>query len=140
VENDGLRYGALPRPVASPIDLRLSLFACCFANCIDWAPLKRSLAVFIVLLAYIKPIDVVESHLPDHRDFLNRNYAAGTFLLSGRKEPRTGGIILANLDSWEELHAILAEDPFHRYGVAEYSITRFTATMAAPSLKWLLPA
>jgi uncharacterized protein YciI len=78
--------------------------------------------VFIVLLAYIKPIDVVELHLPAHREFLHRNYAAGAFLLSGRKEPRTGGVILANSDSREELHAILAEDPFRRHGVAEYTI------------------
>lgn len=95
--------------------------------------------MFIVLLTYVEPIDVVESHLPAHREFLRRNYEAGVFLLSGRKEPRTGGVILVNLDSHEALQATLAEDPFHQHGVAEYTITRFTATMSAPSLEWLLP-
>jgi uncharacterized protein YciI len=101
---------------------------------------KRRFNVFIVSLAYIKPIDVVELHLPAHREFLHRNYAAGVFLLSGPKEPRTGGVILANLDSREELQAVLDGDPFHQHDVAEYTVTRFTATMAAPSLQWLLPA
>jgi len=95
--------------------------------------------VFIVLLAYVKPINLVDAHLSAHREFLQRNYETGAFLLSGPKEPRTGGVILVNLDSHEELQAILAEDPFHRYEIAEYTIIRLTATMTAPSLQWLLP-
>lgn len=95
-------------------------------------------AVFIVLLTYVKPIDLVESHLPAHREFLHRHYGTGAFLLSGPKEPRTGGVILVNLDSHEAMQTILAEDPFHRHGVAEYTIIELTATMAAPPLQWLL--
>jgi uncharacterized protein YciI len=95
--------------------------------------------MFIVMLTYTKPVDVIDSHLSAHRDFLRRNYEAGLFLLSGRKEPRTGGIILVNTESVEDLDAALAQDPFHKYEVAEYTIIRFTATMAAPLPESLLP-
>lgn len=75
--------------------------------------------MFFVSLTYIKPLDVIDSHLKAHRDFLLRNYAAGAFLLSGRKELRTGGVILANSASREELEQILAEDPFRQLGLAQ---------------------
>lgn len=96
--------------------------------------------MFLISLTYVKPVDVVDAYLPAHREFLHRKYAAGIFLLSGRKEPRTGGIILADIESSEELQAVLAEDPFHQHGVAEYEVTQFTPTLAAPVLESLLPA
>ena len=50
--------------------------------------------MFIVNLTYIKPLDEVEKFLEKHIDFLNQYYTKGHFIASGRKNPRTGGIIL----------------------------------------------
>ena len=50
--------------------------------------------MFIVNLTYIKSLDEVEKHLEKHIDFLNQYYTKGLFIASGRKNPRTGGIIL----------------------------------------------
>ena len=50
--------------------------------------------MFIVNLTYIKPLDKVEKFLEKHIDFLNQYYTKGHFIASGRKNPRTGGIIL----------------------------------------------
>ena len=50
--------------------------------------------MFIVNLTYIKPLDTVEKFLEKHIDFLNQYYTKGHFIASGRKNPRTGGIIL----------------------------------------------
>ena len=50
--------------------------------------------MFIVNLTYIKPLDEVEEFLEKHIDFLNQYYTKGHFIASGRKNPRTGGIIL----------------------------------------------
>ena len=96
--------------------------------------------MFVVLLTYTAPIDEVDQHLHAHREYLQRHYAAGVFLLSGRKEPREGGVILAKAGTREELEAILAQDPFHVHGVASYQIIQFTPTMAAPAFTGLLPA
>ena len=46
---------------------------------------------FVLDLTYVAGLDLVEQHLEAHRDYLTHNYAAGHFLASGRKEPRTGG-------------------------------------------------
>jgi len=96
--------------------------------------------MFLVSLTYTKSLDVIDTYLSAHREFLSRNYAAGTFLLSGRKEPRTGGVILVNAASEEALQSVLAEDPFYKYGVASYEVVQFTPTMAAPELEALIAA
>ncbi|HEV8120384.1 MAG TPA: YciI family protein [Candidatus Polarisedimenticolia bacterium] len=66
-----------------------------------------------------------------HVAFLNKYYAAGHFLISGRQIPRTGGIIVAVADSRERIEAIMAEDPFCRLGLAEIRIIEFRASQRA---------
>ena len=66
--------------------------------------------------------------------FLRKHYGEGTFLLSGRKIPRDGGIILAAGKSREELEAIAREDPFCANGLAEFRIIEFRASQRADDL------
>ena len=47
-----------------------------------------------------------------HVRFLKKYYASGHFLVSGRKIPRDGGIILAVGKRRDEIEAIIKEDPF----------------------------
>ena len=96
--------------------------------------------MFVVLLTYTQPIPAVDALVPAHREFLQRMYQAGTFLLSGRKEPRDGGVILATAASVQALESVLAQDPFHVHGVASYQIIEFLPTMAAPALQSLVAA
>lgn len=96
--------------------------------------------MFVVLLTYTQPLEAVDAWLPAHRDFLERMYRAGTFLLSGRKEPRDGGVILAQAASAAELASVLAQDPFHAHGVARYQVVEFLPSMAAPALQSLVAA
>lgn len=93
--------------------------------------------MFLILLSYTKPLEQVDRLLAEHRKFLERQYAEGVFLLSGRREPRTGGVILARAETQIEIESILKEDPFHRESVAEYSVIEFVPTMAAEDLAHL---
>ncbi|HFC8536657.1 TPA: YciI family protein [Neisseria bacilliformis] len=94
----------------------------------------------MVSLEYIRPLAEIEAALPEHIAYLERHYRAGTFLMSGRKQPRTGGVILMQADSREQVEQTIAKDPFHRAGLAEYSITEFLPTKTADSLAqyWVL--
>ncbi|WP_322998666.1 YciI family protein [Castellaniella sp.] len=94
--------------------------------------------MFIVLLNYRKPLVQVNELLEEHRKFLDRHYASGLFLLSGRKEPRTGGFILAAASGRQALIEILAADPFSLHGIANYEVIEVVASRAAPSLDFLL--
>lgn len=94
--------------------------------------------MFVISLTYVSSLDDVEKWLADHIVFLDKYYSQGVFLASGRKEPRTGGVILAVAESREQLVAILAEDPFYKHGLAEYDITEFIPTKTAQELSFLL--
>ena len=94
--------------------------------------------MYLVLVNYVKPLAVIDELLPAHREFLEANYRAGLFLVSGPREPRTGGVILAQAGSREELAAVLAQDPFVIQGAAECEIIEFKATRAGKALAILL--
>jgi uncharacterized protein YciI len=99
-------------------------------------PAERSL--FLLLLTYVKPLDEVDRLLVHHRSYLDRHYTAGHFLISGRQEPRTGGVILAQAENREQIHLIIAEDPFLTEGVAEYHIVEFHPSLYALGFEQLL--
>jgi uncharacterized protein YciI len=81
--------------------------------------------MFVVSLTYKVDLSEVEKFIAEHVSFLDKYYAKGHFLISGRKEPRTGGVILAKANSVDVLNTILAEDPFHRENIADYEVTEF---------------
>ena len=84
--------------------------------------------MFVLLNRYLKPLDEVDRVLPDHRRFADAQYASGTFVVSGRLEPRTGGVTLARAPSRSAIEAILRDDPFVREGITEYDIVEFVPT------------
>lgn len=94
--------------------------------------------MFIILLNYIKPLSDVERFIAEHRAFLQRYYSSGHFLLSGRKEPRTGGVILAKADTRAEVESLVQHDPFYREQIAQYEIIEFVLAMAADGLESLI--
>lgn len=81
--------------------------------------------MFVVILTYKSPIEEVEQYLDEHIAFLDAQYDAGVFIASGRRVPRTGGIILASGVDKEGLVGILALDPFFREGIADYEVHEF---------------
>lgn len=89
--------------------------------------------LFVIDLTYISDLEKVEEHMQAHRDFLGEHYASGMFLASGRKEPRIGGVILAQ-GKRSEVEAAVAADPFSIHGVARYVVTEFIPTMTGDAL------
>ena len=84
--------------------------------------------MFVLLNRYLKPLDEVDRVLPEHRLFQDEMYARGTFIVSGKLEPRTGGVTIAKADSRAEIEEILSRDPFVRQGITEYQIVEFVPT------------
>ncbi len=81
--------------------------------------------MFLILLTYKKPLEEIDEFLSAHTSFLDTYYSQKKFIFSGRRNPRTGGVILVNVESLEEMHRIIAEDPFYRNGLADYEIIEF---------------
>lgn len=94
--------------------------------------------MFIINLNYVVPLKEIDAHMTQHVKFLNKYYKLNVFVASGRKVPRTGGIILALANSIEEVDAILKEDPFYVHKLAEFTVTEFLTSQVHPELKKLL--
>lgn len=95
-------------------------------------------AIYVAVLTYVRPLEEIDAQLPAHVDWLKRGYADGVFLASGRRIPRTGGVILARGESREAIEARLREDPFQRLGLAQVEIIPFEPSMTADALAGLL--
>ncbi len=91
--------------------------------------------MFVIELDYKAALTEIDAHMRAHVAFLKKYYSAGNFLVSGRKIPRDGGIILAVAKSREELEAIVREDPFVSRGLAEFRIVEFRASQRADDIQ-----
>ncbi len=83
--------------------------------------------MIVINITYTQPLSVVDQYIDQHKAFLTQAYDDGVFLVSGPKQPREGGIIIANL-SLEQARELIQEDPFFQNGVADYQLTAFTPT------------
>jgi uncharacterized protein YciI len=90
--------------------------------------------MFVIELTYKTELAEIDAHMAAHVIFL-KYYAAGNFLVSGRKVPRDGGIILAVGRNRREIEAIIEEDPFFEHGLADFRIIEFRASQRADDIQ-----
>lgn len=84
--------------------------------------------MFIFILTYQKPLSEVDKFVEAHRAYLDTNYKAGHFVVSGRQEPRVGGVIICRADTKEQALEIMKADPFYIHEVARYDLIEFLPT------------
>ncbi len=84
--------------------------------------------MFIVSLSYKKEISEVEKFIDLHIQFLDKYYSEKKFIFSGRKNPRTGGVILVRNVTKDALMGIIQQDPFYQNSIADYDITEVIPT------------
>jgi uncharacterized protein YciI len=91
--------------------------------------------MFVIELIYKADLAEIDAHMKAHVAFLRKYYKAGNFLVSGRKIPRDGGIILAVAKTREDVEQIVKEDPFHARGLADFRIIEFRASQRADDIQ-----
>jgi uncharacterized protein YciI len=91
--------------------------------------------MFVIELIYKADLAEIDAHMAAHVTFLKKYYAAGNFLISGRKIPRDGGIIVAVGKSRRQIEAIVGEDPFCAQGLADFRIIEFRASQRADDIQ-----
>lgn len=90
--------------------------------------------MFVVELTYKASLEEIDGAMKAHMVFLRRHYASGAFVMSGRKVPRDGGILLVRGESREAVEALMAEDPFCKRGLAEFRVIEFRVSQRAGSI------
>jgi uncharacterized protein YciI len=96
--------------------------------------------MFVIELIYKADLAAIDRHMTAHVAFLKKYYAAGHFLVSGRKIPREGGIILAVGKDRAQIEAIVREDPFHAEGLADFRIIEFRESQRADDIQQRMAA
>jgi uncharacterized protein YciI len=91
--------------------------------------------MFVIELIYKANLEKIDANMAAHMKFVKKYYAAGNFLVSGRKIPRDGGIILAVGGSREEIEAIAREDPFCKKGLADVRVIEFRVSQRADDIQ-----
>lgn len=94
----------------------------------------------LALIRYRRPLDEVVANTEDHRAYLRSLHAAGTLLVSGPFDPRTGGALILRLpegDVGRALDAIRDADPFWQRGIAQYELLPWNPVIGAQALDQL---
>lgn len=81
--------------------------------------------MFVVILTYKKPLEIIDQYVAEHRAYLDKGYKDNFFIASGPQNPRTGGIIISQLNNRAQLENILKQDPFIIHELADYEMIEF---------------
>jgi uncharacterized protein YciI len=92
-------------------------------------------AMFVIELIYKADLARIDARMTAHVRFLKKYYASGHFLVSGRKIPRDGGIIIAVGKDRQQIESIVREDPFVTDGLADFRIIEFRASQRADDIQ-----
>jgi uncharacterized protein YciI len=90
--------------------------------------------MFVIELVYKVDLAEIDAAMKSHVAWLNKHYEAGTFVMSGRKVPRDGGIILAVGHDRAVIDTIIRQDPFVARGLAEYRLVEFRASQRSDDI------
>lgn len=91
--------------------------------------------MFIVLIHYKKPLEIIDQYLVAHRTFLEEGYTKNYLVASGPRNPRTGGVIISNLTDKKTLEDFLYRDPFYINQAVDYEIIEFSPVKYHPHFK-----
>jgi len=82
-------------------------------------------------------MDEVEPHMAAHMDFVREQFDKGRFLFSGKKVPRTGGIIVSSADDRQQLDEIIKQDPFCEHNLVDVDVLEFSVSTTCSELDFL---
>ena len=94
--------------------------------------------MFIVLLKFAENKDKAADFMAGHREWLERGFDEGVFLLAGSLQPGLGGGILAQGVSRPDLETRVKEDPFVAGRVVRAEILELAPSKAEERLSFLL--
>jgi uncharacterized protein YciI len=84
--------------------------------------------VYVLISEFQAPPERIEECLPAHVEWLVAGYGEGRVMVSGRRLPPEGGVIVALARDDQDIDSWMATDPFVEQGLVEYRTYPFEAT------------
>jgi uncharacterized protein YciI len=91
----------------------------------------------IAIIRYRRPLEEVLTVTDAHRAYLQTLYDAGTLMVSGPLDPRSGGVLLLRVPddaAHEALDSIRDNDPYVKNGMAQYELLPWAPTTGLEKL------
>jgi uncharacterized protein YciI len=89
---------------------------------------KAQPSLFVITLRYLVAMEKIDEAMTRHVAFLDKHFAQGDFLIAGRQEPRTGGVIIAKGRNRDAMERMMKQDPFVKAKLASVDIIEFWAS------------
>jgi len=94
--------------------------------------------MFIVSLTFSENKAQVGRHMAGHKDWIQRGFDDGVFLVAGSLQPNLGGAVVAHNTSRDDLQNRVDDDPFVAEGIVSAEIMELTPSRADDRLQFLL--
>ena len=94
--------------------------------------------MFIVLLKFSDNKDQVGQFMEGHKEWIQRGFDDGVFLLAGSLQPKLGGALVAHNTSLPDLQSRVNSDPFMAENVVTAEILEIDPARADARLSFLL--
>jgi len=87
--------------------------------------------VYLMISKYVAPLDEVDRARPAHLAFLDGLAERGLLISAGRQTPAVGGVVILDAPDEAAAHALMADDPYVRQGLANYTATGWEPSRGA---------
>ncbi len=94
--------------------------------------------MFVILLKFSDNKGKAGQFMEGHKEWIERGFDDGVFLLAGSLQPKLGGGIVAHNTSLSELQSRVNTDPFVAEKVVQAEILEITPSKADERLNFLL--
>jgi len=94
--------------------------------------------MFIVSLTFSDNKAQAGRYMDGHKDWIQRGFDDGVFLLAGSLQPNRGGAVVAHNTTLDDLQIRLDDDPFVTEDVVNAEIIELTPSRADDRLQFLL--
>lgn len=94
--------------------------------------------MFVVLLKFSSNRGQAGQFMEAHRQWIQRGFDDGVFLLAGNLQPSLGGAILVHKTSLSKLEARVNDDPFVARSIVSAEIIEIAPSRADARLEFLL--
>jgi uncharacterized protein YciI len=103
-----------------------------------WAPGREEKLMFVVLLKFSGNKGRAGQFMDGHKQWLQRGFDDGVFLLAGSLQPNMGGGIVAHNTSLPDLQSRVSEDPFVAQDVVSAEILEIAPSRVDERLKFVV--
>jgi len=94
--------------------------------------------MYVIFLRFSAGRDQAGRLMQAHKEWLQRGFDEGVFLMAGSIQPQAGGMILASGVALAQLEDRVSNDPFVMEDVVQAEIVAVTPSKADPRLAFLL--